>query len=116
MCSTKDIGELFEGRPDTLVLAFDAILQATIDWQPNTIGASIHSVVMTSKKAWLIIKPMKKCLDVKFYYDELLTSHRVHKTTKYPNKWAHHLRIHHEDEVDQEIIELLQTGYKYSVS
>ena len=63
MCTTKDIGELFIDKPDELVLAFDKIATRVLDWEPSHMGASIHSVVFTNKKAWLIIIPMKKVLD-----------------------------------------------------
>ena len=70
----KDIGELFVGKPDELVLAFAEITQEVEQWEPCTYGSSIHSIVFTSHKAWLIIKPMKTELDVKFYTDTALDS------------------------------------------
>lgn len=82
MCVKKDIGELFLGKPDDLVLAYDAILQATETWTPNTQGASVHSIIFTSQKAWLIVKPMKKELDVKFYYGTTIESNLIKKVSK----------------------------------
>lgn len=116
MCVVKDVGELFEGRPDALVLAWDALTQTVMDWQPNVYSASTKSIVYTSKKAWLIIKPMKAELDVKFYHEDRLESPRVKRYQNYRNKWAHHLRIADEMHIDREVITLLRQGFDYSVS
>ncbi|MEM6261040.1 MAG: DUF5655 domain-containing protein [Bacteroidota bacterium] len=115
MCTTKDIGELFLGKPDELVLAYDDLVQGMAGWEPNSIGASIHSIVMTSKKAWLIIKPMKSQLDVKFYTDDPPISKRIKKTTSYRNKFACHIRIAHPDEIDEEVFFLLRKGFEHSL-
>jgi hypothetical protein len=115
MCSKKDIGELFIGKPDSLVLAYDDIIQHISTWKPFSAGASVHSIIVTSKKAWLIIKPMKKELDVKFYTDRLIESERIHKVTEYRNKFAIHLRVHDSFQLDQEFFRLLKEGFNYSL-
>ena len=89
MCSTKDMGELFVDKPDELVLAFDAIIEGTSHWEPNTVGASINTIVFTSQKAWLIVKPMTK---------------------------EHHIRLKSVEEVDAEVFRLLKMGHEYSLN
>ena len=115
MCSTKEIGELFLDKPDALVLAYDDIIQGISGWKPFSSGASVHSIIITSKKAWLIIKPMKKELDVKFYTAQPVDSDRIRRTTTYPNKVAHHLRISDPVQVNREFFEILRHGYEYSL-
>jgi hypothetical protein len=36
----------------------------------DSVGASKNAIIFTNRKVWLIIRPMKEKLDVKFYYDE----------------------------------------------
>lgn len=115
MCVKKDIGELFLDKPDDLVLAYDAILQATESWTPNTYGASVHSIIFTSKKAWMIIKPMKKELDVKFYYHEPIESDLIKKRSRMGKKYGHHIRISDEWQVNPPMIDLLKMGYDFSL-
>ena len=115
MCTQKDIGELFLEKPDELVLAYDDIIQHIQHWKPFSQGASVHSIIVTSKKAWLIIKPMKKELDVKFYTDQPIASDRIKKITEYRNKFAHHIRISDPMQVDQEVFALLRDGFNYSI-
>ena len=114
-CVVKDIGELFIDRPDSLVLAFDKLMNAVLEWQPNSYGASINAIVFTNKKAWLIVKPMKSELDIKFYNDVQLDSSLLHKITNYSNKYAHHIRIKDEDEVTPKLIDLLKIGFDFAL-
>ncbi len=114
-CTTIDIGELFVGKPDDLVLAFDDILMGVAHWEPNSIGAARHSIVFTNHKAWLIVKPMKTELDVKFYHDTPIESDRFKRIKEYNNKYAHHIRIKHPNEINEAFFELLKLGYDYAL-
>ncbi|GAB5527316.1 MAG: hypothetical protein Roseis2KO_51880 [Roseivirga sp.] len=116
MCVKKDIGELFLDKPDDLVLAFDTLCQRVMAWQPNTVGASVHSIVFTSKKAWLIVKPMKKDLDVKFYCDQPVDSVLIRRSSKMGKKHAHHVRLHNEFQITKELLDLLRIGYDFSLT
>ena len=115
MCVDKTIDDIFVNASDLLVLALDAIFNIVMQWEPITAGASVHTVVFTNKKAWLIIKPMAKCLDAKFYYHEPIDSDRFHKITEYKGKYAHHIRIADEIEVTEEIMDLLRLGWEWGM-
>ena len=116
MCTTMDIGTLFIDKPDEIVLAFDTYSQVIMAWQPNYMGPSTKSIIFTNKKAWLIVKPMKKELDLKFYLSEKKEHSLIRKHQKYPNKYAHHIRIQHEQEITTKLVELLKKGFNYANS
>ena len=115
-CVNKDIGELFMDRPDELVLAYDTLYQSVMPWQPNSVGATTKAIVFTSKKAWLIVKPMKQELDLKFYFHEPIQSDLIKRRGTMGKKHAHHLRIRHEDQIYGEVLELLKMGYQFSLT
>lgn len=115
MCSDQTIDDLFADVSDNLVLAFDAIFSTVMNWKPISVGASVHTVVFTNKKAWLIIRPMAKALDVKFYYDEPVDSDAFKKITEYKGKYAHHLRVADASEVTNEVFELLRIGWEFGM-
>ncbi|MBP2831092.1 hypothetical protein J8281_02730 [Aquimarina sp. U1-2] len=110
------MGVLFLKKPDDLVLAFDKLLILTSQWEPNEVGVSKHSIVFTSKKAWLIVKPMQRVLDIKFYFDEELTSERIFKRAPWGKKYAHHIRVTTAEEIDDEIVSLLRKGFEFSLA
>lgn len=114
-CTQLDAGELFFGKSDELVQAYDAIVQATKTWSPNSIGTAKHTIVFTSTKAWLIIKPMKKGLEVKFYYNSPIDSERFSKITSFYGKFVHYILLQSPEEVDQEFIKLIRKGYDYTI-
>ena len=93
MCTDKTIDELFEGKPDRLIVAFDKLLVSVIDWEPCSVGMSTKSIVFSKEKAWLIVRPMSKELDLKFYYSEVIQSPRIKKSSLWGKKYAHHIRI-----------------------
>ncbi len=114
-CNEKTLDELFEGKPDDVLLAFDRIMTEVVNWEPCSLGAAKKAVVFTSKKAWLIARPMTKVLDVKFYNDEPLDSRIIHKIDIWGKKYAHHIRLKNEDEVTEEVFKLLKIGHKFSL-
>lgn len=114
-CGEVTLDDIFAKSPDHLLLAFDAILQQVMMWEPCTVGAARKSVVFANTTAWLIVKPMAKQLDVKFYTDSPIDHARVKRIAEYRGKFAHHLRIAHEDEVNTEVLELLKEGYDFAM-
>ena len=114
-CTTKSIDDLFEGKPENLILAFDKILVDVFEFGDISIGASVNTVIFTNKKAFLILRPMSKVLDLKFYYHEPLKSAKFHKVVEYGKKFYHHIRVKDEFEVDDEVIQLLKKGYNHGL-
>lgn len=115
MCVNKTVDDLFVDKPDNLVIAFDAIYQIVMDWEPCTAGASVNTVIFTNAKAWLIIRPMSKELDVKFYYGEPLDAAIFKKVTLFGKKYAHHIRISNELQISREIVSALRKGWEYGL-
>lgn len=111
MCTDTTIDDIFVGRPVDLLLAFDQLLVAVIDWEPCTVGTSTKSIVFTKKKAWLIVRPMSKQLDLKIYTPQKLSHRLITKSVPYPSKYAHHIRISSASEVTIELLNLLRAGF-----
>ncbi len=114
-CVIKDIGELFIDKPDYLVLTFDRLLSAIANWEPQSFGASVNTIIFTNKKAWLILRPMKNELDLKFYTNEIIESGLIKKTTTYGENIAYHIRIKEEYEVNPELLSLLRIGFDHAL-
>lgn len=114
-CTKVEIDDLFEGRPLELSLAFDGILYRVMEWQPNHVGTGKKAIIFTNKKAWLIITPMSKELDVKFYLGERLQSGLLAKISKFNSKFAHHIRINSEEQITPDVLALLRLGYEYGL-
>lgn len=116
ICVVRDVGELFVGKSDDMVLAWDAVTQAVMLWQPNVYAPVTKSIVYTSRKAWLIVKPMKSKLELKFYYPEPIEHERIKRCRPQMKKYACFIHLQQPEEVDDELLELLRMGYAYSVA
>lgn len=66
-CARVSVDRLFEGRSAELVLAFDKILAEVADWDKVLISTTPNCIVFYRRTAFLIIRPMKKWLEVKYY-------------------------------------------------
>jgi hypothetical protein len=96
-------------------MAFDSLMTSVLTWEPNSVGASKNAIIFTNKKAWLIIRPMTKELDVKFYYDESLDGDIFKKITFFGGKYAHHIRIKEEEEITAEVLYFLKKGFDFAL-
>ena len=118
-CGEKTIDEIFAGKPDNVLLAFDDVLLATESWEPNVITPARKALVFSNRRAWLIVRPMSKLLDVSFYTAGPLTAPAIHKSiaqNEAGTKFRHTVRLHGPGEVTQEVLDLFRLGYDYALS
>lgn len=114
-CQASTLDDIFANSSDELLLAFDRLLTEVLQWEPCSVGAAKKAVVFSSKKAWLIVRPMKKELDLKFYHDEPLESETFHKVKFNYGKYEHYFRIKNEESLTEEVFQLLREGHQYSL-
>ena len=66
-CVKVSINSLFEGKAAELVFVFDKLLSEIVDWKNVAVSATQNCIVFVHIQTFLIIRPMKKELDLKFY-------------------------------------------------
>ena len=66
-CARVSLDSLFAGRPAELVLLFDKLLAEVADWDGVLVDTTPNCIVFTHRLTFLVIRPMKKELDIKFY-------------------------------------------------
>lgn len=118
MCNSITIEDIFASKPDDLLLAFDDVLLTVMDWEPNTVGAATKAIVFTNKRAWLIVRPMSKLLELSFYTDNAIVSPVLHKSGRYmkgSTKFRHSIRLSGPGEVTPEVVDLLKLGYEFGM-
>lgn len=111
-CARVSLDSLFEGRSPELVLAFDKILAEVADWPKVLIGVTPNCIVFTRRVGFLIIRPMKKQLDIKFYSAVQHTEKPVIKSVAAGNKYANHIRIESAEEVRPGLFQYIQESYE----
>ncbi|MGN7988762.1 DUF5655 domain-containing protein [Pedobacter sp. 22226] len=111
-CQRVDLDSLFVGRSAELVLAFDKILAEVADWPNVLIGVTPNCIVFTKRVGFLIIRPMKKELDIKFYSAMAHTEKPVVKSIASGKKFENHIRISSADEVRPGLFVYIQESYE----
>lgn len=112
-CTTVTIDDLFVGKPENLLSAFDQVLIAVYDWPDVNVGAAKRAIVFSVGKAFLIARPMSKELDLCFYSDQALEDRMFHKSGKYGKKYFYHIRIKHPDDVTPALLKWIRHGYEF---
>ncbi len=113
-CAKVDIDDLFIGRSEEMILIFDKILAEVMDWEGVNVSASKNCVIFVRNKTFLIVRPLQKVLDLKFYLPEETNTYPVFKCKPYNNKFEIHIRLNQLEDLDYSVFELVGEAYLQS--
>lgn len=112
-CVKVEMDSLFEGKKPDLLFIFDQILAEVADWEGVSVSATKNCIVFVRTHTFLIVKPMKRALDVKFYLPEKQDEFPIVKNAEWsPGKWEHHVRLQELEEVTEVVFKFLKTSYR----
>jgi len=111
-CKRVDLNSLFEGRPEELVLVFDKILAEVADWPKVLISTTPNCRVFYRRTGFLVIRPMKKWLDLKFYSKVAHKEKPVIKSAVSGKKFENHIRLTTLDELKPGIFVYIRESYE----
>ena len=110
-CAQTDIDSLFDGKAAELPYIFDKLLAEVSSWEGVVFSATKNCVVFSRKRAFMIVKPMQKALDVKFYSAEPIDSPAIYKAGLYNSKIENTARLVRLEDVGQHLLRLIQASY-----
>jgi len=114
-CVKIEIDSLFNGKADELIYVFDRILAEVIDWEKVAVSATKNCIVFIHNKTFLVVKPMKTVLDVKFNTLEKMTEEDdILKSAVYAGKYENHIRLSNIDEVTPKVFKYIKGSYNIS--
>jgi hypothetical protein len=111
-CARISLDSLFAGRPQELILVFDKILAEVADWDGVLIGTTPNCIVFTHKMTFLVIRPMKKELDIKFYSKLLHVEKPVLKSIACGKKFENHIRISRLEDLHPALFVYIRKSYE----
>ncbi|HEX8022836.1 DUF5655 domain-containing protein [Mucilaginibacter sp.] len=111
-CARVSLDSLFEGRPPELMLVFDKLLAEVADWDGVLVGTTPNCIVFTRRLTFLVIRPMKKELDLKFYSKVAHPEKPVLKSVASINKFENHIRIALLDDLRPALFRYLRESYE----
>lgn len=113
-CVKVNIGDLFKNKAEELEFIFDRLLSEIIDWENIVVSATKNCVVFVHHKTFLIVRPMKTQLDIKFYSEKEQNDFPIIKSLIWNSKYENHIRISTLEELTTEIYSLIKKSYQMS--
>ncbi len=110
-CVRVNISDLFKGKKPELEYVFDRLLADIVEWEDIAVSATKNCIVFAHRQTFLVIRPMKKQLDIKFYSEKKLTTTTVTKSIPYSGRFANHVRISTLEELTDEVYTLIRNSY-----
>ena len=111
-CVKVNIDSLFEGKSEELVLVFDKLLSEIIDLENVLVSATQNCIVFVHNQTFLVIRPMKKQLDLKFYSSKQQEEFPIIKSIFYSGKYENHIRISSLTELTTNVYNHIKQSYK----
>jgi hypothetical protein len=111
-CARVSVDSLFKGKTDELVLVFDKILAEVADWPEVLVSTTPNCIVFVHHKTFLVIRPMQKVLDVKFYSETARTGFPIIQSTLYSGKFASNVRLKTLDELTPQVFKFIRQSYQ----
>jgi len=111
-CVKVSIDSLFEGKSDELILIFDKLLSEIVDWNNVAVSATKNCVVFVHNQTFLIIRPMKKELDLKFYSETQLEEEPIVKSIFYSGKYENHIRVSSIEQLTSNVYQYIKQSYQ----
>ncbi len=111
-CQRISIDDLFKGKPAELKEVFDALLKEVGTWESVSASATKTCVVFIAAKTFLVVKVMKKELDLKFALPGERDDFPIYKRAAYGNKIEHYVRLATTDDLDGDVFQFIRESYE----
>jgi predicted transport protein len=111
-CARVELDDLFEGKQQAVSDIFDALLVTVMDWENVAFSATKNCIVFTHKKTFLVVKPMQKALNIKFYLPHFSEITPIFKCVEWSGKYESQVRLSELEELTTAVYDLIRTSYK----
>jgi hypothetical protein len=113
-CAEVSMDDLFADKPDEVVLIFDELLQKISAWDNVAVSATKNCVVFVKNKTFLVLKPMTKCLEVKFYATDPIEDEDLYKCNLWNKKYEGVIRLQNIQQLNSKIFNYIRESYQIS--
>ncbi len=111
-CAKVNLDTLFEDKSPELILTFDKLLLSVADWENVAISTTPNCVVFVHRQTFLVIKPMKAALDIKFYSSSPPTDIKLNKSYIYSGRYANHYRASKLEDLIPGLVGYIRQSYE----
>ena len=110
-CVKVDIGDLFKNKSAELELIFDRLLTEIVQWENTAVSATKNCIVFVHRQTFLIVRPMKTQIDLKFYSENENDEFPIIKCVPFSGKFENHIRISKLEELESSVFKFIKASY-----
>ena len=110
-CKEVAIDDLFINKSDEIVLIFDRLLEQLFSLENVAISATKNCKVFVHHKTFVVAKPMAKCLEIKFYANEIIDDEDLYKCHLWNSKYECILRLQTENDFKPKYNQYFKNSY-----
>lgn len=111
-CAKVNLDSLFKAKSTELTLTFDKLLLLVADWTDVAISTTPNCVVFVHRQTFLVVRPLKGVLDIKFYAASPPTALVPYKSYIYSGRYASHLRVSRLEDLTPVMIRYIRESYE----
>jgi hypothetical protein len=111
-CLRKPLEELFTGRAPFLYELFQELHKGVSRWEGVQGSATKNCAVYVAEKTFLVVRPMKAALELKFHLCEVTDEFPVFKIVRWGRRNEHHVRLFEPEDLDGAVWKLLKQSYE----
>ncbi len=111
-CAKVSIDSLFEGKSAELAFVFDKLLSEIADWEDVAVSATPNCIVFVHNQTFLVIRPMRKQLDIKFYSATPQEDELIVKNVPWAGKYENHIRVSTLEDITEDIYTFIRRSYQ----
>lgn len=113
-CWTTTEAALTAELTDDLRDAWERLRETAVEFGPQRIYASHHSIMFARKSCYFFVRPKRRWLEVVVFLGRAVQSPQVHRVVEASRaKRAHVIRIEHRDQVEAPITDWLREAYEF---
>ena len=111
-CVKIDMDSLFEGKHESVMHLFDKLLLTVTEWEDVSVSATQNCFVFVHRQTFLVVRPLKKHLNLKFYSQHEASGHFVTRSVPYAGKFEHHAVINSPEQLSPELFRSIHESYR----
>ncbi|KHD46686.1 DUF5655 domain-containing protein [Streptococcus hongkongensis] len=111
--SDYSLDSLFQNKEEHVLKIYEMLIKDIQTYAEPMIEVKKTSLHIVKKRAFLGVHPKKKWIDLNIVSDHPLTHEQLTKTEQISkNRYHNSIRIHHVDDIDQELLDLIKEAYQ----
>lgn len=114
-CMRKPLKDVFVRKEPHVYQLFLGLQKKISKWKNVKASATENCVVYVAESSFLIVRPMKAALELKFFLYENLEEFPVYKTEPWGKRIVHYIRLFDQGDLDEVVWKLLRLAYTSDV-